>query len=238
MGAHGNINLVDDSLVMCFDPYNYKCYSGTGTSWTNLTVNKTPGGMNNAPTYAASNGMLTLNGTTQYANCENITTIDFPFSMGGWFNISGTSGIRYLTSVIGGSSWELGFYVTNSNIIGLIRNGTGAGSNNVTTPIDMTNGGPVQNTNVYIFVNFIDSTTTKLYVNGDFKYSANSPNTSAQTLSNTDIINLGIGVANPSAISASSFLNGSIGHVHIYNRALSDDEVLENFHALRGRYGL
>jgi hypothetical protein len=34
------------------------------------------------------------------------------------------------------------------------------------------------------------------------------------------------------------FLNGKISVAQIYNRALSADEVSQNFNALRGRYGI
>jgi hypothetical protein len=35
-----------------------------------------------------------------------------------------------------------------------------------------------------------------------------------------------------------NFLNGNIGPAHIYNRALSANEVLHNYNALKGRFGL
>ena len=34
------------------------------------------------------------------------------------------------------------------------------------------------------------------------------------------------------------FFNGNIGPYHIYNRALSSTEVLHNYNALKGRFGL
>ena len=35
-----------------------------------------------------------------------------------------------------------------------------------------------------------------------------------------------------------NFLNGSLGSIHIYNRALSAEEVLHNYNALKSRFGL
>jgi hypothetical protein len=32
--------------------------------------------------------------------------------------------------------------------------------------------------------------------------------------------------------------NGALGPLHIYNRALSANEVLHNYNALKGRFGL
>jgi hypothetical protein len=37
---------------------------------------------------------------------------------------------------------------------------------------------------------------------------------------------------------SSNYVNGNISNVSIYNRALSAAEILQNFNALRGRYGI
>ena len=34
------------------------------------------------------------------------------------------------------------------------------------------------------------------------------------------------------------YFNGNISQIQIYNRALSATEILQNFNALRGRYGV
>ncbi len=49
-------------------------------------------------------------------------------------------------------------------------------------------------------------------------------------------INLVLGRRVDAAVS--SYTNGNIGLVHIYNRALSANEVLHNYNALKGRFGL
>jgi hypothetical protein len=36
----------------------------------------------------------------------------------------------------------------------------------------------------------------------------------------------------------SRYMNGSISNVQLYNRALSDIEVLQNYNATKGRFGL
>jgi hypothetical protein len=36
----------------------------------------------------------------------------------------------------------------------------------------------------------------------------------------------------------SDYYNGNIGPVHFYNRVLSDSEILHNYNALKGRFGL
>ena len=48
---------------------------------------------------------------------------------------------------------------------------------------------------------------------------------------------LGISKASNS-VSTSYIMTGLIANVHIYNRALSANEVLHNYNALKGRFGL
>ena len=61
-------------------------------------------------------------------------------------------------------------------------------------------------------------------------YDATVPATAYINNSNTRI---GFGPAG-----AYPYFNGSIANVNYYNRALSAAEVLQNYNALRGRYGL
>jgi hypothetical protein len=69
------------------------------------------------------------------------------------------------------------------------------------------------------------STTLKLYVNGQFK----------STASSTDITNLELRIG---AYSSQYELCGDVAYASLYDRALTDAEVLQNFIALKGRFGL
>jgi hypothetical protein len=42
----------------------------------------------------------------------------------------------------------------------------------------------------------------------------------------------------PTGVSEGGFFNGNVGNVQIYNRALTQAEITQNFNALRGRYGI
>jgi hypothetical protein len=79
---------------------------------------------------------------------------------------------------------------------------------------------------------------TKLYINGQFKATSNNQpdgvNRSLTGVLNTSSISRRIGI---SSLNSSPF-TGNIPTVQIYNRALSAQEVTQNFNALRGRYGI
>ena len=47
-----------------------------------------------------------------------------------------------------------------------------------------------------------------------------------------------IGKAIRSGYTNAGMVNGQIGPVHVYNRVLSTTEILHNYNALRGRFGV
>ena len=72
-----------------------------------------------------------------------------------------------------------------------------------------------------------DGTTNKSYLNGSLIGTDNHsylPSTA----------NMAIG----KYTYTTNFFKGNIGPVHIYNRALSSNEVLHNYNALKGRFNL
>ena len=79
-----------------------------------------------------------------------------------------------------------------------------------------------------------DDNSLKGYWNGIYRSNSN-------TLSNSNVTSL---ATNPDLIVGTYFngyghyFQGSIGPIHIYNRTLSANEVLHNYNALKGRFGL
>ena len=95
----------------------------------------------------------------------------------------------------------------------------------ITTPYTFTAGAWTNLTGTY------DGVTQSLYVNGAFFSSAARTGT---LFSGNSSQTVRIGRQAESGGS----LNGNISNVSIYNRALSTNEIQQNFNALRGRYGL
>ena len=81
------------------------------------------------------------------------------------------------------------------------------------------------------------SNTISLYINGILKATTSIP---YSTISDNITSNLYIGTANiPSGGSPYKFnADCTIGVIRMYNRALTSTEILSNFNALRGRYGI
>ena len=79
----------------------------------------------------------------------------------------------------------------------------------------------------------LPSTTMKLYTNGAYKGDSFVGGNMPATLPNT---------ANPIILGGVTWIpryfSGRIAIVRLYNRALSANEILQNYNALRGRFGL
>lgn len=73
----------------------------------------------------------------------------------------------------------------------------------------------------------------KIYINGVLTYFKNYTDSITTTPDG-----MSIGVYGGYSGSRSYYYNGDIANIKIYNRALSDSEISQNFNALRGRFGI
>jgi hypothetical protein len=106
----------------------------------------------------------------------------------------------------------------------------------------ITTGGGTSNSDLHSPYNYnqwyqltqtFDGTTQKMYINGSFYTSA--AKSGVQNKPNRFYF-LGAhqgGDGNPAV-----FLNMALGHYLIYNRALTDAEVLQNYNATKAKFGL
>jgi hypothetical protein len=68
--------IVTSGLVLCLDAANRKSYSGTGTTWSDLSGNNYNGTLTNGPTFNGANGgSIVFDSTDDFVNVGNIGTI-------------------------------------------------------------------------------------------------------------------------------------------------------------------
>jgi hypothetical protein len=75
----GNVapNTVTNGLVLYLDAGNTNSYPGTGTSWRDISGNSNNGTLTNGPTFNSANlGSIVLDGTDDYVNCGNNSSIN------------------------------------------------------------------------------------------------------------------------------------------------------------------
>ena len=233
-GRVGSIttDIIADGLVFNIDAANRASYPRTGTTATDTIGNTSgtlsgAGGSNNTPQWESTNGgVFNFDGTDD--------EIDFPsstlgaglsnFSILAWAKLIGTdTGYESIVSVDGpaGRVWNLFEWSTNRGWGFQLINNSG---NSVYTPISAVS----TSSNIwYNVVGTYDGNNARLYVDGVLK--ATVTQTGPLRVSTTENLKIGNNGYN-------EYLSGDIGPVQIYNRALSANEVLHNYNALKGRF--
>ncbi len=219
--------IIADGLVFNMDPANRASYPKTGVIISNTVENNSgslngPSGGNNSPQFQNTNGgILDFDGTDDRINIQDDTS--GPYSSLGanttcnmWLNYD-TGGTAVL---IGGSSYNNGgyfFYASPSGAYSSYK-----GSYDQGTWASFGNG---------VWINYCvtknDSGNVVWYGNGQ------QLDTGTVT-AGADIGFWAIG----GYIGGTYSFNGKMGPVQVYTRALSSNEVLHNYNALKGRFGL
>jgi len=218
-------SITTSGLILCLDASNTRSYPGSGTAWTDLSGNANNGTLVNSPTYSSTNGgNLTFNGTNQYGST--------PLSLGGytaytvaaWIKTT-TTGKEIASTYGAGNVFEL--FILNDGKLSVYAYGATLSYRASTSSV--ANGSWVHCAGVYEG----STATLNTYVNGAL---ANGTLTGATVPTSLTVSASTVVIGNVN--SGSYYFNGSMGQISIYNRALSADEIAQNFNALRGRYGL
>ena len=219
-----------NGLVLALDAANTKSYPGSGTTWTDLSGKGNNGTLVNGPTYSSANGgSIVFDGVNDYVDCGNSDSLS---AIGGTTNVTASAWVYYDAYGGGGQTYSVITLKGGNPWTWLLENPSNtfrfritAGGSDVNVPDTSTH---LLNT-WYNVVGTYDGSNMKIYANGILK------NTQAQsgTLA-TNSVTAKIGTFQGTNYN----LTGKISNVQIYNRALSATEVLQNFNALKSRYGL
>jgi hypothetical protein len=228
MGTSYNPKIVTDGLVLNLDAGNWKSYSGAGTSWTGLAQNKAVGVMTSCTFSSGNQGSIAFNGTssTVYYPSNSIYsfgTSNFTIESLVTINSLATNRPIIQNDVVGTSQndkWWLSYYSGNSGLT-LGRHFTANNAYCAWTPVS----------GVWYHVAATRvSGLIYMYINGV------SQSVSTQTsLSGVSFSQNGLTVG---AISTPYYQNGNISVVRLYSKGLTSNEVLQNYNATKGRFGL
>jgi len=233
--AFGNgPRIVTDGLVLSLDAADRNSYVSGSTTWRDLTANNFTGSLINGPTYSSDNGgSIVFDGSNDYVNCGGTVKPTTAITVSTWiyFNSSFGADNRYLVdwhSLSAQDRWI--FYTTGTNqitwylkTVNQAEGSTAAYTVTINTWINLCG--------TYDSTISGGTNAQKFYVNGQLFASANRINA---LNAGTDIYTVKLG----SQTSAGGYLNGRISNVQIYNRALSAQEVLQNYNATKTRFGL
>lgn len=218
-------NIVTSGLVLNLDAGNPSSYSGTGTTWYDISGNGTNGTLVNGPTYNSANqGSIVFDGTNDYANLGNPLTFTNSFTINFWFKTT-TAGTRVITGMYSGSGADWWIGVNGSNQ--LVFSFGSPSKIDIASSATVIDGVWRQATAVYNK----SLNSTILYINGSQVASTTSiPSTVTQAGGNLMIATFGSNLG--------FYFPGNISTYSIYNRALSAAEVTQNYDALKYRYGV
>lgn len=216
-------SVITNGIVLYLDAANTKSYPGSGTTWNDISNNKNNGILTNSPTFSSSNnGFFTFNGSTQFVD-------------------SGTNNNLLPTAGLTICSW-VKTSVADKFIVDKMDSGLTAGFAMMGTSLSkfQMRIGAIESsslsnitTNTWLFLTGVwtPSTSIKNYINGVYE----TQNTTSIPASIADpSVNFWIAKRRTGV----DLWNGNIASVQIYNRALTDTEISQNFAATRGRFGI
>jgi len=227
--------IVSTGLILNYDIGNASSYSGAGSTVTDLQANSNAT-LFNAPTYTS--GYLTFNGTNQYLTTNtslnsklspvNTSTVTSIFA---WvYPIDNGVILQELGQTTPNSAWHDSQIemVAGTMKFSVWSNNPGF-SSTISTPLS-----------AWYYAGFtFDGSVLRGYVNGALAVTSAAITRSTPyndggnlplhyAIAHTDATNLGDG----------TFSNMRLGALHVYNAALTAGQVLTNFQAGRGRYGV
>lgn len=232
-------DIVKNGLLFNYDIASPVSYINPSTT-IQSTINNYIGTLTNGPTYNSGNGgYLSFDGTNDYINIIPSTTSftynRSSFTVGGWTYMASLPTSFYGVIL---SKWNTGGGNDNEFILNTDDGNKflfAVDLDDSLTPNSQSNDFVLSTTVIvantwYYVVGTFENGLTKIYVNGILESSIQSSFTTVKTNLNSS---LDIG-----RFGTTFYSTGRRGVVHFYNRALSVTEVLYNFNALRGRYGI
>jgi len=213
-------NIVTDGLVLNLDAGYVPSYPTSGTTWHDLSGNGNNGTLVNGTIF--SGGSMVFDGVDDYILIPTYTFGNGDWTLSVWVNTNSMSNYNIMSNSSGGPVANA-FGFQGGNIF--YRNYDGTWQNN--------SGNSILSTGEWYFLTWVNyggataqDGTMKMFVNG-------VPDSGVFNSYTTNG-----GPCNTIGRNWFSYYNGKIANVYIQTKSLSDDEVLQNYNAQKGRFGL
>jgi len=224
--------IVTNGLILNLDAGFTPSYPKNGNTFYELI---TPNNITlyNSPTFNSDNGgIISFDGTNDYMTVQNpsinLSTTQISISIWYWGNTT-----QVASTVFRGrnasNGREFSTHIPWSNGIIYWDAGDNGAANTAFDRISKTSNGAHIGWNHWVFIKNATSGNMYIYRNGSLWHSGSG-------LSR----NIGSITAFEMGGHSGSFIydNGKISNIQIYNRELSTDEVLQNYNATKGKFGL
>ena len=215
--------VVTTGLQLYLDAGNASSYPGTGTAWTDLSVNSRNGTLTNGPTYSATNGgSIVFDGSNDYVQCLGSLTVTAATFVT-WIKRNGSQG-QYDGILFSRGTNTTGMNFKTSNQLGYHWNDAG-------NTYNWQSGLTIPDATWCMIAVSVTSTAATAYL-----CQTGGTTTATNTVNHASSLLNDIKIAQDDA--GSRFFNGNIAIAQLYNIALSAGQVSTNFEADRARFGV
>ena len=216
----GGGGIITTNLVLHLDAGDSSSYSGSGTTWTDLSSSSNNGTLTNGPTFdSADGGSIVFDGTNDYVSTSSdMFNPNSDFTISSWVNLDTIYNNTIVSDRSDTGSFQLryksgtGVQIVDSYVVDV-----GAFSNSETL-----------STGTWYNITVTRSSNTyNYYLNGSFVSSFTSTNTYDRGPQSIGVNYIGL-----------ETFDGKIAQVFAYSSALSASDILSNFNATKDTFGL
>tara|TARA_Y100000310_G_C20618460_1_gene781949 strand:- start:427 stop:1131 length:705 start_codon:yes stop_codon:yes gene_type:complete len=220
-----NNNIQTNGLVFYVDAAYRSSYPRSGTTITDL-VNSKAGTLTNGAAFNSA-GYISLDGANDYINFGDDSLFDLgsgAFSITAWINIEGNIGSHWgiASKDMGGSGEGYQFYKTSGNVLAFRQS---------TDPYHLfyTNE-TITDSNWHHVVYTADGAgVSEGYIDGETTTYAYDQHDGSEDFDNSHLLKIGVRETN--------YARGLIGPILFYNRVITFEDVKQNYHAQKERFG-
>jgi hypothetical protein len=219
--------VITNGLILNLDAGFTPSYPTTGTTWYNVISGGNNGTLTNGPTFnSANSGSIVFDGTNDYCSFNidsSLITNAGEMTFNVWYKYTTSTQDTSLLEIGGGyNTWSLYWDSVAKTI--LTFSITGYYGNRVQSTTNTRTGAWFNSCGTY------SSASTKIYTNGVLEGTIANQTLLSQTGVKEGRIAADSGTVN--------YMGGNVAIVQIYNRALTQAEITQNFNATKSRYGL
>ena len=231
MGVLYNSRIVTDGLILCVDAGDKMSYPGAGTVWTDLSKQGNNGTLTNGPTFDSANGgSIVFDGTNDYVSITRNSSITPNYiSVCGWIKINSKSSNQFLLALprstpgTDGASYMMYYSLSLNGFVAYARTDS-TGTIQTTSTFSPDTG------RWYFLCMTSNGSNLILFIDGEFEASLSF--SSVLEYSGSAVLRIG----SYDNQGTPTYTNGNIALTQIYNRALTPDEIKQNYNATRGRF--
>ena len=217
MAFHYSPKIVTEGLVLYLDAGNVKSYPLSGTAWSDISKQENNATLFNSPTFNSSDGgSVVFDGTDDYCLAGTGLAITGNLTVTAWVRPSSFTNQGNIVSKAANLGYRMRFQ----------SNGTFwmySNTNTITSPSAYTIN------NWFHTVGVFSSTGLRMYINGSIVQSNGTPFTPSYGVSSFIV---------GGNSTTQELFQGRIANVSVYNRALNQTEITQNFNAQKTRFGL